>query len=123
MGKHWWRIVHIYPKTEIFLFDSFGVESLRNFIVQDNKKRQLTKCLHVLKTWTDDKPTLVKTDFSTKAWRSILTGTIEKLSTTAQDFFHFAKSFGKLHGLQVTVSICMLEGLIQKIQLCICRSF
>ena len=38
MGKHWRRIVHIHPKTEIFLFDSFGVKNLRNFIVQDNKK-------------------------------------------------------------------------------------
>ena len=32
-GTHWWGIVDIQPKTEIFLFESFGVKALKIFIV------------------------------------------------------------------------------------------
>ena len=37
-GTHWWGILDIHPKTEIFLFDSFSVKGLENFIIQDDKK-------------------------------------------------------------------------------------
>ena len=37
-GTHWWSIPDIEPKTDIFLFDSFRIEGLKHFIVQDDRK-------------------------------------------------------------------------------------
>ena len=35
-GVHWWSILHIDLKTDIFFFDSFGLDGLNYFIVQDD---------------------------------------------------------------------------------------
>ena len=35
---YWLGILDIHSKTEIFLFDSFGVKGLKNCIIQDDKK-------------------------------------------------------------------------------------
>ena len=54
--KHWWSIVDIEPKTNIFLFDSFGLDGLRHFIIQDDKiviKKVLLGTEKV--TWADKK--------------------------------------------------------------------
>ena len=37
-GTHWWSILDIKPKTHNLFFDSFGVDGLKNFIIQDDKK-------------------------------------------------------------------------------------
>ena len=37
-GIHWWSILDIEPKNDIFFFDSFGIEGLKHFIIQDDKK-------------------------------------------------------------------------------------
>ena len=34
---HWWGILDIYLKTDIFFFDLFGVAGLKHFIIQDDK--------------------------------------------------------------------------------------
>ena len=33
---HWWSILDIKPKTDIFFFDSFGLDGLKHFITQDD---------------------------------------------------------------------------------------
>ena len=35
---HWWSVLDIGPYTDIFFFNSFGVDRLKNFIIQDDKK-------------------------------------------------------------------------------------
>ena len=35
-GTHWWRILDIEPRNEIFFFDSFGLDGLKHFIIQDD---------------------------------------------------------------------------------------
>ena len=35
---HWWSILDIEPKTDLFFFDSFGLDGLKHFIVQDDRK-------------------------------------------------------------------------------------
>ena len=30
---HWWSILDIEPKTDIFFFDSFGLDGLKHFII------------------------------------------------------------------------------------------
>ena len=37
-GTHWWSILDIEPKTNIFFFDTFGLDGLKAFIIQDDKK-------------------------------------------------------------------------------------
>ena len=36
-GTHWWSILDIEPKTDIFFFDSYGLDGLKDFIIQDDK--------------------------------------------------------------------------------------
>ena len=43
-GTHWWSFLDLHPKKEIFLFDSFGFEGFKKFIV-DNDKKVLNKVL------------------------------------------------------------------------------
>ena len=35
-GMHWRSILDIEPKTDIFFFDSFGLDGLKHFIIQDD---------------------------------------------------------------------------------------
>ena len=37
-GTHWWSILDIHRKKEIFLFDSYGVFRLQNFLIRDDQK-------------------------------------------------------------------------------------
>ena len=37
-GKHWWSFLDIHPKNNLFLFDSFGLEGFKLFIVDNDKK-------------------------------------------------------------------------------------
>ena len=36
-GVHWWSILDIEPRNDIFFFDSFGLDGLKHFIIQDDK--------------------------------------------------------------------------------------
>ena len=58
-GVHWWSILDIEPKADIFFFDSFGVDAPKHFIVQDDKRIVEKILLGVEKmTRTDNKITL-----------------------------------------------------------------
>ena len=35
-GTHWWSILDIEPRTNVFFFDSFGLDGLKHFIIQDD---------------------------------------------------------------------------------------
>ena len=61
-GTHWWSILDIEPKTDIFFFDSFGIDGLKHFIVQDDRKI-IEKVLFGTEkmTRTDSKITLCNT--------------------------------------------------------------
>ena len=37
-GVHWWSILDIEPRTDIFFFDSYGIEGLKHFIIQDDRQ-------------------------------------------------------------------------------------
>ena len=37
-GTHQWSILNIEPRTDIFFFDSYGLEGLQHFIIQDDKE-------------------------------------------------------------------------------------
>ena len=37
-GTHSWSIMNISPKSELFFFDSFGIEGMKHFIVRGDNK-------------------------------------------------------------------------------------
>ena len=123
-GMHWWNIFDIEPKNEIFLFDSFGVEELKNFIIQDDGKiinKIITGIENIERI--DNKLMLVKLKFSIKAFNKFSNEKIKRLSETAQDFFHFIKSFGKFNNLQNYVELWLLKDPIQKTETSACVPF
>ena len=36
-GVHWWSFIDIHPKNSLFLFDSFGMEGFKLFIVNNDQ--------------------------------------------------------------------------------------
>ena len=37
-GMHWWSCLDLHPKNEIFLFNSFGFDGFKEFLLQDDKR-------------------------------------------------------------------------------------
>ena len=57
-GTHWWSILDIEPRTDVFFFDSFGLDGLKHFIKQDDRN-VIKKILFGTKKMTiTDKKTL-----------------------------------------------------------------
>ena len=71
-GTHWWSILDIELKTDIFFFDSFGVDGLKDFIIQDDKKaiENILFGTDQMKR-TDDKITLVNIRFILNACKNL----------------------------------------------------
>ena len=67
-------------------------------------------------TRRNNKLNLVNIDFSINVFKNIQKKNILPLSSIAQDFFHFVKSFSNRHNLKDKVSIWMLEDPIQKLE-------
>ena len=47
-GTHWWSFLNLHPRKEISLFDSFGFEGFKEFIINDDRKA-LNKILFGIK--------------------------------------------------------------------------
>ena len=94
-GTHWWSIFNIEPKTDIFFFDTFGLDDLKAFIIQDDK-RVIGKILFGTEqmTRTDNKITLVNIRFNFNACKNLSKKELDGLSGTASNFFHFIQVFG-----------------------------
>ena len=60
---NWWSFLDLLPKKEIFLFDSFGFEGFKEFIIQDDKKIINKIFYNVAKFNEDNKITLVTLKF------------------------------------------------------------
>ena len=71
-------------------FDTFGVDGLESFIIQDDKK-VIPKILFGTEqlTRTDNKITLVSIKFSLNAYKNLSRNELDNLSDTALDFFFY----------------------------------
>ena len=47
-GVHWWSFIDIHPKSNLFLFDLFGIEGFKR-LLQIMIKTLLTNCFIILK--------------------------------------------------------------------------
>ena len=67
-GVHWWSILDIEPRNDIFFFDSFSLNGLKHFIIQDDKPI-VDKILLGIEQMnrTDKKITLCKIKFNLSA--------------------------------------------------------
>ena len=85
---HWWSILDIEPRTELF-FNTFGVDGLKSFIIQDHKK-VLEKILFGTEqlTRTDTKITLVNIKLNLSARKNLSKNKLDNLSDTARSFFY-----------------------------------
>ena len=94
-GTHWWSILDTEPKTDIFFFDSYGLDGLKHFIIQDDKEIIDKILIGIDKIdRTNEKITPCKIKFSLSACKELSEGEILSLSETARNFFYFIQSFG-----------------------------
>ena len=120
-GTHWWSFLDLHQKKDIFLFDSFGFEGLKKFII-DNDKKLLNKVLFNLNKFgkNDRKITLISLTFSMREYEKIKD--LKELRTT-QDLLHLMYEFGKLHNIENEVTVFSLDDQLQKIETDTCGIF
>ena len=121
-GVHWWSILDIEPKTNIFFFDSFRLDILKHFIVQDDKHIVEKILLGVEKmTRTDIKITLCTIWFNLGACKML--SEIDSLSDTARNFFRFILAFRIKLKLRNFVNIWMVEDRLLDLNSSTCGIF
>ena len=123
-GTHWWSILDIEPRTDIFFFDSYGIEGLKHFIIQDDKKI-VDKILVGIDKMdrSDNKITLCKIKFNLGACKQLSEDEILSLSDTARDFFYFVQAFGNKLKLRSFLNIWMVEDRLQDLDSSTCGIF
>ena len=96
-----------------FFSDSFGLDGLKHFIIQDDKKI-IDKILIGIEQMnrTDQKITLCKIKFNLGACKELSKEEIDSLSDTARDFFYFVQAFAMKLKLRSFVNIWMVEDRI-----------
>ena len=89
-GVHWWSILDIEPRNNIFLFESFGLDGLKHFIIQDDKPI-VDKILPGVEQMnrSDQKITLCKIKFNLGACKDLTKKEVDSLSDTARNFLNF----------------------------------
>ena len=97
-GKHWWSFLDIHPKNNLFLFDSFGLEGFKLFVV-DNDEQIINDLLFNFKkckSKSNQKLTLCNMKFCVETWQKMPIKTKNQLTETAQNLFHLLEQFAKL---------------------------
>ena len=115
---HWWSILDIEPRTDIIFFDSYGIEELKHFIIQDDRQI-LDKILIGIEKMdrTDGKISLCKIKFNLGACKHL---TEDEISNTARNFF---QAFGVKLKLRGFVNIWMVEDRLQDLESATCGIF
>ena len=124
LGVHWWSIIDIEPRNDIFFFDSYGIEGLKHFIIQDDREIVDEILIGTEKTdRTDDKITLCKIKFNLGACKDLTEDEIISLSDTARNFFYLIQAFGIKLKLRIFVNIWMVEDRLQDLDSATCGMF
>ena len=123
-GVYWWSILDIEPRTDIFFFNSFGLDGLKHFIIQDDKPI-VDKILLGIEQIdrSDNKIALCKIKFNLGACKHLTKEKINSLSETARNFFYFIQAFGIKLNLRSFVNIWMVEDKLQDLDSSTCLIF
>ena len=91
-GVHWWSILDMDPRNDIFFFDCFGLDGLKHFIIQDDR-RIVDKILLGVEQMnrSDQKITLCKIKFNLGACKDLTKKEVDSLSDTARNIFMLFK--------------------------------
>ena len=123
-GVRWWSILDIEPKTDLFFFDSFGLDGLKHFIVQDDKSIVEQILLGIGKMdRADNKITLCKIRFNLGAYATLSQDEVDSLSDKARNLFRFIQAFGIKLKLRNFVSIWIVEDRLQDLDSSTCGIF
>ena len=123
-GVHWWSILDIEPRTDIFFFDSYGLQGLKHFIIQDDKPIVDKILIGIVKMdRTDNKLTLCKIKSNLGACKHLTKDEIDSLSDTARNFFYFIQAFGIKLKLRGFVNTWMVEDRLQDLDSSTCGIF
>ena len=123
-GVHWWSILDIEPRTDIFFFDSYGLQGLKHFIIQDDKPIVDKILIGIVKMdRTDNKLTLCKIKFNLGACKHLTKDEIDSLSDTARNFFYLIQAFGIKLKLRGFVNTWMVEDRLQDLDSSTCGIF
>ena len=97
-GVHWWSFLDIDPKNSLFLFDSFGLEGFKLFIVNNDQQiiNQLLCNFSKCKVKINQKLSLCSMKFCVETWEKTEQKTKSQLTDTVQNFFHLLEQFAKL---------------------------
>ena len=119
-GEHWWSLLEIISKEQIFLFDSFGFTRLKEFIV-DNDKQIIDQFFYGLKKINkkDKIINLTYVRFDNESYKKVKKDT---LTPTARDFFHSLSEFSKVHN-ENSVDVYMVDDQLQDIKSDSCGLF
>ena len=119
-GTHWWSLLEIHSKEEMFLFDSYGFIGLKKFII-DNDGKLIEKFLFGLTKINKkyNKINLTYLEFSPLSYEKI---DYSQLTTTSQDLFHTIHEFSKVHKKK-KVKIYMVDDCLQDLELDTCGIF
>ena len=123
-GVHWQSILDIEPRADIFFFDSYRLEGLKHFIIQDDKPIVDKILLGIEKMdKSDNKITLCKIKLNMGACKQLTKQEIESLSETAWNFFYFIQAFGTKLKLRGFINIWMVEDRLQDLESATCGIF
>ena len=113
-ATHWWSILNIEPKPDIFFFDSLRIDGLKHVITQDDRKI-IEKVLFGKEKMsrTDCKITLYNIRFNLSAYKILSKRELATLSDTANDFIWFILAFGNKVKLRNFVNMWVVEGRVQ----------
>ena len=119
-GEHWWSLLEISSRDQIFLFDSFGFIGLKEFII-DNDKKIVDRFFYRLEKINkkDKKINLTHLQFDIESYKKI---NKNSLTSTAQDFFHTLSEFGKVHKNKI-VDVYMVDDQLQDLKSDTCGIF
>ena len=99
-----------------FFFDLFGIDGLKNFIIQDHES-VIQKILFGIEK-------MARTDkFSMNVCQTLNKKEIDNWSETARDFFYFLESFGNKVKVRDLVNLWMVEDPIQSLDTVTCGIF
>ena len=98
------------PRNDIFFFNSFGLDGLKHFIIQDDR-RIVDKILLGVKQMnrSDQKITLCKIKFNLGACKDLTKKEVDSLNDTAQNIFYVIQAFGLKLKLRSFVNIWMVK--------------
>ena len=119
-GEHWWSLLEISSKEQIFLFDSFGFIGLKEFII-DNDKQIIDQFFYGLEKINkkDKIINLTYVRFDNESYKKLNKAS---LTPTARDFFLSLREFSKVHN-ESMVDIYMVDDQLQNIKSDTCGLF